>query len=69
MNDDDTLDLNRAFVATTADIEALRVSRASVPSWLSLDWRTIAAMQPPAAGARRSTAQDEWLPFSLDQCR
>lgn len=60
------LDLDRDLPVTPADVDALRRLRADVPSWLSLDWRTLEALVGPHARDRRPLARDTWAPFSLE---
>jgi hypothetical protein len=61
------LNLDRDLPVTAEDVDALRRLRVEVPSWLSLDWKTLEAMVGPSALDRRPLARDEWPPFSLDE--
>lgn len=63
---DGWLDLDRDLTVTHADVDALRRLRADVPSWFSLDWRTLSELAGPGALDRRPCARDTWAPFSLE---
>lgn len=63
---DTRLDLERDLPVTPEDVAALRRLRATVPRWLSIDWREIHAMLPPALVRAKPIARDDWTPFSLE---
>jgi hypothetical protein len=60
------LDLDRDLPVTPEDVAALRRLRATVPRWLSIDWRELDAMLPPGLVRAKPIASDEWTPFSLE---
>ena len=60
------LDLDRDHPVTAEDVVTLRRIRADVPSWFSLDWRTLQDLVGPDALDRRPLARDAWAPFSLE---
>lgn len=63
---DKLLDLDRGHPVTAEDIEAQRRLRASVPSWLGVDWRVLEQFIRPDARDKRPIANDRWEPFELD---
>ena len=66
MDSEALLNLDRDLPVTPADVEALRRLRAEVPSWFSLDWRTLDDLVGPNGVDRRPLARDTWAPFSLE---
>lgn len=66
MASDQELNLDCDLTVTREDVEALRRLRAEVPSWLLLDWRDLHALIQDRGASRRSLANDNWRPFSLE---
>ena len=66
MASEQELNLDRDLPVTPEDVAALRRLRAEVPSWLLLTWRELHALVPAERLSVRATANDRWLPFSLD---
>ena len=66
MDSEGLLNLDRDLPVTPEDVDALRRLRGAVPSWFSLDWRTLQNLVRPDALDGRPLARDAWAPFSLE---
>jgi hypothetical protein len=65
VSSDNAIDLDDGHPVTPADVAALRLARVTAPAWLSLSWRELSQLLPPAARHPRPAGTDAWQPFSL----